>query len=271
MEYVYLDLFSSLRRPQIHFALHDPLLKPIVPFCDSLLLIFRNWDSAGAGDFIPEPLGVDMLRAAAYRRAGVYPTMKSSADKLTMLQVRRVNKRRVLNEEELYQVLQQRFSDKVDIESKVLENESAVDQVKHFMSLDVLVAAHGAGLTNTIFMLPNSYLVELMPPYWYLACYRRLSENVNIGYVLIRSQGKKGPQCDKDPTSVICQRAGIRDRDFNVSIPKVVNAVESGISFVRRKKYKRVVLDVCSYFVDERCCNRPRECQFNANCSAFSG
>ena len=201
-------------------------------------MVFRNWDSDGAGNFIPEPLGVDMIRAAAYKRAGVQPKMKSPTDQLSMLQIRRVNKRRVLNEEELYQTLQERFSDTIAIEYKVLENESAVDQVKRFMALDILVAAHGAGLTNTIFMLPNSYLIELMPPYWYLACYRRLSENANLGYVLIRSIGKKGPQCDKDPSSVICQRAGIRDRDFNVTIPKVVKAVENSVSFVRGKKYK---------------------------------
>ena len=275
MDYVYLDLFATSRRPQLHLDRKDQLLKPHQAFCDSLMVVFRNWDAEGAGYFIPEPLGADMVRAAAYKRAGVVPAVlrakkkvvqetsgevvRSDEDngnnngnnnedkdryetglnsgKLMLLQIRRVNKRRVLNEEELYQEMANRFADQVFIESKVLERESAVQQVRRFAALDVLVAAHGAGLTNTIFMLPNSYLIELMPPYWDLACYRRMAENANLGYVLVRSKGKKGPQCDKNPSSQLCRRAGIRDRDFNVTIPKVIMEVERGIRFVQKRKY----------------------------------
>ena len=281
MDYVYLDLFAASRRPQLHLDRKDHLLKPHQAFCDSLMVVFRNWDAEGAGYFIPEPLGADMVRAAAYKRAGVTPIVirakkkevqETSGEivrsdnnnhndnsensesnnsnenkdgqetgltsgKLMLLQIRRVNKRRVLNEEELYQEMVRRFADQVFIESKVLEKESAVQQVRRFAALDVLVAAHGAGLTNTIFMLPNSYLIELMPPYWDLACYRRMAENANLGYMLVRSKGKKGPQCDKDPSSQLCRRAGIRDRDFNVTIPKVIMEVERGIRFVQKRKY----------------------------------
>lgn len=257
MDYVYLDLFAPSRRPQLHLDRKDPLLKPHQAFCDAFVVVFRNWDAEGAGYFIPEPLAADMVRAAAYKRAGVIPTVmkrkmmkgrrRRSGDdekeeekedgKLKLLQIRRVNKRRVLNEEELYQAMESRFADKVHIDSKVLEKESAVQQVRRFAALDVLVAAHGAGLTNTIFMLPNSYLVELMPPYWDLACYRRMAENANLGYVLIRSKGKKGPQCDRDPSSQLCRRSGIRDRDFNVTISKVLVEVDRGIRFVQKKKY----------------------------------
>ena len=76
-----------------------------------------------------------------------------------------------------------------------------------------------------------------MPPYWYLACYRRLAEDAAIGYKMLRATGKKGPQCDKNPQSLLCQQKGIRDRDFNTSIPDVVRTVTSARSFVFRKKY----------------------------------
>lgn len=110
-------------------------------------------------------------------------------------------------------------------------------QVQRFAKVDILVAAHGAGLTNVIFMLPNSYLIELMPPYWDLACYKRLAENANIGYYMIRASGKKGPECDRDPFSQLCRRKGIRDRDFNITISTLVSVIERGILHVRNKKY----------------------------------
>lgn len=238
MDFVYLDLFSPSRRPTMHFMKRDTLSPANVPFCDPILLVMRNWDSDGAGDFVPEPLGVDLLRAASYHRAGVSPRRKEKGEKLRLLQIRRVNKRRVLNEEEVFEKMAEKYREQATMESKVLEKESAAEQVKRFMELDVLVAAHGAGLTNTVFMLPNSYLIELMPPYWYLACYRRMAENAGLGYRMIRSRGKKGPQCDVDPKSIACQRAGIRDRDFNVTVSEVLEEVGRGLYYVKRRKYK---------------------------------
>ena len=71
---------------------------------------------------------------------------------------------------------------------------------------------------------------------WFMAG-RRLAEDAAIGYKMLRATGKKGPQCDKNPQSLLCQQKGIRDRDFNTSIPDVVRTVTSARSFVFRKKY----------------------------------
>ena len=102
----------------------------------------------------------------------------------------------------------------MELQFTVLERETAAEQVRRFAEVDVL-----------------------MPPYWYLACYRRLAEDAAIGYKMLRATGKKGPQCDKNPQSLLCQQKGIRDRDFNTSIPDVVRTVTSARSFVFRKKY----------------------------------
>jgi hypothetical protein len=246
MEFLYLDLFSQSRRPDLHISRPDSFLRANQLICDSLFILFRNWDSKGAGDFIPEPLGVDMIRAAAYKRAGISMPFQNDG-KVRILQVSRVNKRRILNEQELFTGLKMRLGsetrkygtgqNKTEIQFAVLEKQDAKDQVIQFSQLDVLVAAHGAGLTNIIFMLPKSYLVELMPPYWDLACYRRLAEDAGIGYKMYRAVGKKGPQCDKDPYSTSCRQKGIRDRDFNVSIENVVELVSIGVRYVQKKKY----------------------------------
>lgn len=67
----------------------------------------------GGGDFFPEPLGVDLIRAAAYRRADVSLPKRLSGDRLELVQIRRQNKRRILNEEVLLAALQGNFSKKV--------------------------------------------------------------------------------------------------------------------------------------------------------------
>lgn len=110
-------------------------------------------------------------------------------------------------------------------------------QVQRFSQVDILVAAHGAGLTNVIFMIPDSFLIELMPPFWDLACYKRLSENAGIGYKMIRAVGKKGKECDKNPYSQLCRRKGIRDRDFNISETLLLGVIEQGINHVETLKY----------------------------------
>ena len=51
-------------------------------------------------------------------------------------------------------------------EEWVLEKASGEALIRQFASLDVLVAAHGAGVTNIIFMVPNSAVYELFPPFW---------------------------------------------------------------------------------------------------------
>lgn len=120
---------------------------------------------------------------------------------------------------------------------ELLEEKTAEEQVKLFSQVDILVSAHGAGLSNVIFMVPNSYVIELMPPYWDWACYRRLSENADMQYRMIRSKGKKGPECDKQATSLLCRNKGIRDRDFNADIDEVIDTVRIAVRKVFQKKY----------------------------------
>ena len=114
LEFVYLDLFSSSKRPIIHFTSSDSIFQARKHFCDSYLVIFRNWDSDGAGLFIPDYLGVDMLRAAAYRHAGVLIDL-TRKEKLNYIQISRVNKRRLLNEKEVYQAVITEYNNQVSI------------------------------------------------------------------------------------------------------------------------------------------------------------
>lgn len=78
--------------------------------------------------------------------------------------------RRVVNEDELVQVLSQYRFVRVSLESL-----SFTEQVSLFAAAEVVIAPHGAGLTNTVFCNPGTQIIELFAHqsisvnYWLLA------------------------------------------------------------------------------------------------------
>lgn len=119
----------------------------------------------------------------------------------------------------------------------VLEKASGEALIRQFASLDVLVAAHGAGVTNIIFMVPNSAVYELFPPFWQYGCYRRLASNVGVLYAKDTAVGVKGRECDRDPNSLYCQYNGIRDRDFVMNVTVIERRMKKVVWEVWNKKY----------------------------------
>lgn len=121
-----------------------------------------------------------------------------------------------------------------------MDNETAEQQIRLYASLDILIGAHGAGLTNIIFMTPKSFLYELFPPFWRFSCYKKLANNMDLQYFETIAVGEKGPECQTNETSIICKHKGIRDRDFTVDIDIVINSVKIAIVAVQTKKYPSI-------------------------------
>ena len=64
---------------------------------------------------------------------------------------------------------------------------SFAEQVVSMFSIDVMVSVHGAGLTNIVFMLPYSGLVEIFPPLFFEPYYRSIARNADLVYRSVRS------------------------------------------------------------------------------------
>lgn len=56
------------------------------------------------------------------------------------------------------------------------------EQVISMFPVDILFTVHGAGLTNVIFMLPGSALIEVFPPLFLERYYMYSSRQANIIY-----------------------------------------------------------------------------------------
>ena len=92
--------------------------------------------------------------------------------------------RRVLNEPEVIQALQP-----LGFVPITLETLSVSQQVELFAQAEVIVAPHGAGLTNTIFCQPGTHIVELASPHYVRTDYWIVSHEVGLSHYLVKGEG----------------------------------------------------------------------------------
>jgi len=85
--------------------------------------------------------------------------------------------RRIINEEELWRKLSTQGFEKV-----ALETLTVAEQAKLFFSSSVIVAQHGAGLTNLVFCQPGTKVLEIFTPSWVNPCYWRLSHVLRLDH-----------------------------------------------------------------------------------------
>lgn len=91
--------------------------------------------------------------------------------------ISRKERRRVINEDELVAVLSE-----FGFKSIAPESLSVAEQVSLFANAEVVIGAHGAALTNTVFCSPGTKLIEIFAPDYVNPCYRKLSSQVGLEY-----------------------------------------------------------------------------------------
>lgn len=95
-------------------------------------------------------------------------------------------KRKILNEEAILKVLEPLGFKKI-----MAETLSFSHQVKLFNSAKVIVAPHGAGLTNLVFSNPNTKVIEVFSPNYVVGCYWILSNFVDLDYYYLMGEGER--------------------------------------------------------------------------------
>ena len=83
------------------------------------MVVAKAWEVSGTGSFIGEPLAADMLRAIAYKHIGWTGWKRMSISergKVQLLEgglIRRLGKRKILNHDELFKAIQEKFGERV--------------------------------------------------------------------------------------------------------------------------------------------------------------
>jgi hypothetical protein len=76
----------------------------------------------------------------------------------------------------------------------VLKGMAVAEQARLFYSADVIVSAHGAGLTNLVFCRPGTKVVEIFAAKYVNLCYWLLSNYVELDYHYLFGAGERLPE-----------------------------------------------------------------------------
>ena len=68
------------------------------------------------------------------------------------------------------------------------ESMSLAEQIAHFYYAEVIVAAHGSGLTNTIFCSPGTKVIELMSPHYISHYYWGISQYLQLQHYFLTGE-----------------------------------------------------------------------------------
>jgi capsular polysaccharide biosynthesis protein len=91
----------------------------------------------------------------------------------------------VENENEIMNLLQ-----KLNFKLIRCENLSFEEQIKTFYNAEIIIAPHGAGLTNLIFAGEEAKVLELRSPNYFGRCYYYLSNHLGFKYYSLYGEGK---------------------------------------------------------------------------------
>lgn len=152
----------------------DPVVQPHVE-ADCLLVPSRELNGK------PSPSAVRFLR-------GLFVGGKSGTkNRYIYISRQKSSRRRVLNNLEVESLL-----NLMGFQTVYCENLSFAAQVDLFSDASVIVAPHGAGLTNIAFCAPGAYIVEFFSPDYVNLCYWALSHACGHYYWCLVGEG--GPK-----------------------------------------------------------------------------
>ncbi|MEG4273771.1 MULTISPECIES: tetratricopeptide repeat protein [unclassified Microcoleus] len=127
----------------------------------------------------PSGWAMDFLRREFLK--GIIPS--SSYPKRIYISRSKARYRRVLNEEDAIEVLE-----KFGFVSIFPESMSLAEQIAHFSHAEVIVAAHGSGLTNTIFCRQGTKVIELVSPHYISHYYWGISQYLQLEHYFLTGE-----------------------------------------------------------------------------------
>jgi capsular polysaccharide biosynthesis protein len=142
---------------------------------------------------------------------------------------RDADRRHVLNEEALLTPLRDR-----GFQCVTLRGRSVAEQLTLFGSAEIVVAPHGAGLTNLLFCRPRTSIVEILPPEFVNPVYWVISNHLDLRYFCAVGDGvcppPPAPGSDPQRWFWSCATAdGGVSKDIRVSTECVLALVDAAL------------------------------------------
>lgn len=102
--------------------------------------------------------------------------------------------RKVIDEDRICQFL----TEKLGFETVALETLKVKEQAALFNRIKVIIAPHGAGLTNLVFCSPGTTVIEIFSPNYVNVCYYSLCQEIGLNYYYLIGEGMQ-PNKGIDP------------------------------------------------------------------------
>ncbi len=99
---------------------------------------------------------------------------------------RKAKHRKVINDGDIEPYLQS-----LGFEPVLLESLTVAEQALAFQAAKIVVAPHGAGLTNLVFCRPDTVVIEIFSPSYINCCYWALSNWIGARYCFLLGSGER--------------------------------------------------------------------------------
>jgi len=170
----------------------------------------------GTYNFNPTPEIDDLLRG--YREQCLSSASDFNPSKRIYITRKDSGKRRLKNESELMEALSA-----CGFEEIMLSKLTIDEQARAFNQAEIIVAPHGAGLTNLTFATAQCHLIEIMPDNYVNPCFFKIAQFRGMSYHQIlakRSDVNDGP----DPSKSV-EDLTVHETSNSVDIDHVLQAV----------------------------------------------
>lgn len=123
-----------------------------------------------------------------------------------------VGRRRVVNEKSVLE-----FLEKKDFEILQMDGKSVEEQAGIFASAEIIIAPHGAALTNLLFVSPETRVIEILPCGYVNNCFSVLASHAGAKHFYLQGQPTGSSnldahsfniEVDVDKLSLLCQKVG---------------------------------------------------------------
>lgn len=115
------------------------------------------------------------------------PITEADDSMSTLTYLKRSSDRRIANEDQLLSFLRTWHPNVITVE---FTNQTSFEEQVHVLRrTEILVAVHGAGLANMLFMQPGRTVIEIMPYMWYKEVYLYVANR--FGLLLVQWQAKQ--------------------------------------------------------------------------------
>jgi capsular polysaccharide biosynthesis protein len=202
-------------------------VRPLSEKPHDAVIILEN----GTLDMLAEKCSAFMERV---KMSALQKDSSLSISKPYMVFIKRSGKRKILNSNACITTLFKNFGTTYTIIPIDFSRLGFLQQVRLMNQCAVLIGAHGAGMTNCLFMNPDTCIIELFPESFFYDCYRKLCRYKKIHHYSMNGISEKKPCMNLEEFKKVgikdfMIRGQMRDVSFTINIDEFLNTVSNAL------------------------------------------